>query len=260
VKHPGGEVPRDRAEEEGGATCPRQRGETAQIGVTDARRHLGEDHGKPLEEGGGHLEPGPPIRAADHYETLRLDPHLPGGQRAQPAADIDRGDHPAAGGGGEEAQTEAGEAGSGRTDEAEHPSRLRLDGEGRDGFEVGSARGAGEERCPIQGHSILPNMCSIGKSRALLRRIAFRYAERMTQLVTRIDERLASLVDELVADGVVESRSDAVRRGLMVLVDRHRRDRTADAIVRGYTKQPQTDDDAAWTDEATIRMIGDEPW
>lgn len=40
----------------------------------------------------------------------------------------------------------------------------------------------------------------------------------MTQLVTRVDEDLASRVDELVAEGVVESRSDAVRRGLRVLI------------------------------------------
>lgn len=82
----------------------------------------------------------------------------------------------------------------------------------------------------------------------------------MTQLVTRIDEHLASLVDDLVAEGVVESRSDAVRRGLMVLVDRHRRAQTADAIVRGYTDNPQVDDDGSWSDDATIQMIRDEPW
>jgi Arc/MetJ-type ribon-helix-helix transcriptional regulator len=81
----------------------------------------------------------------------------------------------------------------------------------------------------------------------------------MTQLVTRIDDHLASLVDELVADGVVESRSDAVRRGLTFLVDRHRRAQTAEAIVRGYTDQPQTEDEG-WSDDATLQMIRDEPW
>lgn len=82
----------------------------------------------------------------------------------------------------------------------------------------------------------------------------------MTQLVTRIDDHLASLVDELVAEGVVESRSDAVRRGLTVLVDRHRRAQTAGAIVRGYTDHPQTEDEGSWSDDATLQMIRDEPW
>ena len=82
----------------------------------------------------------------------------------------------------------------------------------------------------------------------------------MAQLVTRIDEDLASHVDELVAEGVVESRSDAVRRGLRVLIDQHRRRRTAEAIVRGYQERPQTEEEVGWADEATIRMIGEERW
>ncbi len=82
----------------------------------------------------------------------------------------------------------------------------------------------------------------------------------MTQLVTRIDDDLASLIDELVAEGVVESRSDAVRRGLQVLIDQHRRRRTAEAIIRGYQEHPQTEGEVGWADQATVRMIGEEPW
>lgn len=82
----------------------------------------------------------------------------------------------------------------------------------------------------------------------------------MTQLVARIDDELASLVDELVAQGVVESRSDAVRRGLRALVEQHRRRRTADAIIRGYEDRPQTQEEVGWADEASIRMIAEEPW
>jgi Arc/MetJ-type ribon-helix-helix transcriptional regulator len=92
------------------------------------------------------------------------------------------------------------------------------------------------------------------------KRIPIRYALRMAQLVTRVDEDLASLVDELIDEGVVDSRSDAVRRGLRVLIDQHQRRRTAEAIIRGYEQHPQTDDDVGWSDEATVRMIKDEPW
>lgn len=91
-------------------------------------------------------------------------------------------------------------------------------------------------------------------------RIAIRYATRMTQLVTRIDENLASDVDRLVAEGIVDSRSDAVRQGLRSLIDEHRRAATADAIIRGYSNTPQSIDDVAWSDEATRQMIADEPW
>ena len=82
----------------------------------------------------------------------------------------------------------------------------------------------------------------------------------MAQLVTRIDDNLAALLDDLIADGVVESRSDAVRRGLHALIDQHRRRRTAEAIIRGYRDRPQVDEDVAWADQATIQMIRDEPW
>ena len=82
----------------------------------------------------------------------------------------------------------------------------------------------------------------------------------MAQLVTRISEELLAEVDGLVDDGVVDSRSEAVRLGLRALVDPHRRRRIGDAIVAGYRAQPQTPSEIGWPDEATVAMIGDEPW
>lgn len=82
----------------------------------------------------------------------------------------------------------------------------------------------------------------------------------MAQFVTRINDDLAREVDRLVKDGVVESRSAAVRLGLERLVDRARRDAIGRAIVEGYVRMPQTDDETLWTDEDTRRMIEEEPW
>lgn len=82
----------------------------------------------------------------------------------------------------------------------------------------------------------------------------------MTQLVTRIDADLAETIDQLVAEGVFASRSDAVRRGLIALIEQTRRRRTAEAIVAGYTTNPQSDVEFAWADQATEQMIADEPW
>lgn len=81
----------------------------------------------------------------------------------------------------------------------------------------------------------------------------------MTQLVTRITDDLADALDALVRDGVVESRSDGVRRALLALIDEHRRATTAAAIVRGYEAIPQEQNDL-WSDAATIAMINDESW
>jgi Arc/MetJ-type ribon-helix-helix transcriptional regulator len=82
----------------------------------------------------------------------------------------------------------------------------------------------------------------------------------MAQLVTRVDDRLISRVDELVASGVVASRSEAVRLGLERLVERFRRDRIGAEIADAYRRQPQTDAEVGWADEATRRMIAEEPW
>ena len=82
----------------------------------------------------------------------------------------------------------------------------------------------------------------------------------MGQLVARIDDDLAREIDALVDEGVVASRSDAVRQALRALVDRHRRRRVAEETVAAYTAQPQTEDELRGVDEAARRMIEEEPW
>lgn len=82
----------------------------------------------------------------------------------------------------------------------------------------------------------------------------------MPQLVARIPDDLAAQLDALVAEGVVESRSDAVRQALAELLDRHRRRRNAEADIAAYTAMPQTEDELQGVDEATRRMIEEEPW
>lgn len=82
----------------------------------------------------------------------------------------------------------------------------------------------------------------------------------MTQIVTRVPEDLAQGVDDLVASGMVASRSAAVRLGLQHLVDHHRRQHIGSSIVEGYVRHPQTDAEVGWTDTATAEMIAEEPW
>lgn len=111
---------------------------------------------------------------------------------------------------------------------------------------------------------VVSDMCGSarkgGFGNTLLNCIAIRYANCMTQLVARIDTDLAKSIDQLVAEGVVESRSDAVRKGLQALIEQTRRRRTAEEIVSGYTLHPQSEDEVAWADQATVQMIAEEPW
>lgn len=81
-----------------------------------------------------------------------------------------------------------------------------------------------------------------------------------TQLVTRVPDAVAQAVDDLVEAGVFASRSDAVRAGLEAIVERERRDAIGRAIVDGYRRMPQDEDDPAWPDAASAAMIAEEPW
>jgi Arc/MetJ-type ribon-helix-helix transcriptional regulator len=82
----------------------------------------------------------------------------------------------------------------------------------------------------------------------------------MAQLVTRLDDRLVAAVDALIADGVVASRSEAVRLGLTTIVDQHRRREIGRKIVDGYRRLPQTADELAGLDDATRSLIEEEAW
>jgi Arc/MetJ-type ribon-helix-helix transcriptional regulator len=84
--------------------------------------------------------------------------------------------------------------------------------------------------------------------------------EPVTQLVTRVDDDLVAEIDALVAAGVFASRSEAVRLGLVRLLDRHRRDEVGARIVASYLERPQDEHDVGWADQSTVRMIAEEPW
>jgi Arc/MetJ-type ribon-helix-helix transcriptional regulator len=82
----------------------------------------------------------------------------------------------------------------------------------------------------------------------------------MAQLVARLDARLLADVDGLVADGVVASRSEAVRVALERLVDDDRRRRIGAQIADAYSRRPQTDEELSGLDAATRSLIAEEPW
>jgi Arc/MetJ-type ribon-helix-helix transcriptional regulator len=82
----------------------------------------------------------------------------------------------------------------------------------------------------------------------------------MAQVVARLNDDLVAAVDDLVSEGVFESRSDAIRRALEFIVDTERRRRIGDAIIAGYQRIPETAEELRWAEAATAAMIADEPW
>ena len=76
------------------------------------------------------------------------------------------------------------------------------------------------------------------------------------QLVTRIDDELAAAIDDLVAQGIYPSRSEAVRAALKELLRERRRQHD----IELYTRSPQTEDELFGLKEETQEMIEEEPW
>ncbi len=87
-----------------------------------------------------------------------------------------------------------------------------------------------------------------------------RYAYCMAQLVARVDDSLMAAVDDLVAAGVVASRSEAMRAGLQAFVDEHRRRIVGESIANAYRERPQTDEELSGLDRSTTALIEEEPW
>jgi Arc/MetJ-type ribon-helix-helix transcriptional regulator len=82
----------------------------------------------------------------------------------------------------------------------------------------------------------------------------------MPQLVTRIDDDLARAVDRLVYDGVVASRSEAVRMGLEKLVDQAQRAEIGARIVDGYRLIPQNAEELRRAAKGLRALVSEEPW
>ncbi len=82
----------------------------------------------------------------------------------------------------------------------------------------------------------------------------------MAQLVTRVPDELVDDLDGLVSGGVVATRSEGVRLALEQLIDRWRRAEVGRQIVAGYERTPQDETEVGWSDDATRRVIAEEPW
>jgi Arc/MetJ-type ribon-helix-helix transcriptional regulator len=80
------------------------------------------------------------------------------------------------------------------------------------------------------------------------------------QIAIRIPNELARELDEAVASGGYSSRAEAVRLAITALVDTERRHRVGAAIVEGYRRQPQSDEDVELATRAAIASIQEEPW
>lgn len=81
-----------------------------------------------------------------------------------------------------------------------------------------------------------------------------------TQIAIRVPDDLLEEVDRMIESGALESRADAVRRGLEHLVASARRQRIDRAIVEGYRREPPTGSDEVLAEAALRASLMEEPW
>ena len=81
-----------------------------------------------------------------------------------------------------------------------------------------------------------------------------------TPVPTRFTDEELTLIDELVAHGVGDSRSAVIRQGVHHLADAVHRARIGAAIAESYRVQPQTREDEELAMANAIALTEAEPW
>jgi Arc/MetJ-type ribon-helix-helix transcriptional regulator len=81
-----------------------------------------------------------------------------------------------------------------------------------------------------------------------------------TQIAVKLPDEMLDAVDRLVAAGRFESRSGAVRAGLVILVRQADRERIDRAFSEGFRRHPEEPDELADASRLAIEAIHDEPW
>jgi Arc/MetJ-type ribon-helix-helix transcriptional regulator len=77
---------------------------------------------------------------------------------------------------------------------------------------------------------------------------------------TRFSDRELALIDELVNEGIGDSRSAVIRRGVYHLADSVRRARVGASIAQSYREHPQTAEDDELAMASALAMTEAEPW
>ncbi len=81
-----------------------------------------------------------------------------------------------------------------------------------------------------------------------------------TPVPTRFTDHELALIDELVDEGVGDSRSAVIRLGVHRLADSVRRAHVGAVIAQSYRDQPQTSDDDDLAMASAIALTEAEPW
>lgn len=80
------------------------------------------------------------------------------------------------------------------------------------------------------------------------------------QIAVRLPEELLAKIDQLVVQGVYESRAAAVRAGVEAVAESERRRKTDRDVVEGYRRLPASEADHEAAVASLRDAILEEPW
>ena len=80
------------------------------------------------------------------------------------------------------------------------------------------------------------------------------------QIAVRLPEEQLSVLDDLVARGVYDSRAAAVRAGIETVLELDRRRQADRTIVEGYNRSPPTEAERLAAIASLREAIAEEPW
>lgn len=80
------------------------------------------------------------------------------------------------------------------------------------------------------------------------------------QIAVRLSDDLVRGLDACVQDGAFPTRAEAVRVAIGEMLERRRRGAIGEAIVEGYRRRPQTDEEYSAAEAAAVLSINEEPW
>jgi Arc/MetJ-type ribon-helix-helix transcriptional regulator len=75
-----------------------------------------------------------------------------------------------------------------------------------------------------------------------------------------MSEESVERVDALVASGAFSTRAELVREAVDRLLSAEEQAAIDRAIIEGYTRMPQTEEELRWAEAAARRSVAAEPW
>jgi Arc/MetJ-type ribon-helix-helix transcriptional regulator len=79
-------------------------------------------------------------------------------------------------------------------------------------------------------------------------------------ITVRMSQDRVKRVDALIASGAFSTRAELVREAVDRLLSAEEQAAIDRAIVEGYTRMPQTEEELRWAEAAARRSVAAEPW